>query len=323
VAGKVLASNESYQKVNPFRRLAVSDHTTEPTNASDAGTGATIGPAASDAITIDAPNLAPEHGAGTDALRVDAPKPNPTHNPGKIMIMSPQRERSWEDYVHDEPQPEPDVHATSASTRRFSAMTAVILLVALTGAAGGSLATAGFGHLLGSYESKTVLAQNHALEDAVAKLDAEVAVLKGELDRTGKQSAAARAKTADRLDRLEKAQAEPNAKIAKLSETVDKLRAPPAPVPAPVASIQPKEVTGSITPPPAAPAPKPEVARLPTIDGWVLLEVANGGATIEGRQGVFEVYAGDPIPGLGRVDAIRKQDGRWVVVTSKGLVVAR
>jgi hypothetical protein len=38
---------------------------------------------------------------------------------------------------------------------------------------------------------------------------------------------------------------------------------------------------------------------------------------------MLEVYAGDPIPGLGRVDAIRKQDGRWVVVTSKGLIVAR
>jgi hypothetical protein len=26
------------------------------------------------------------------------------------------------------------------------------------------------------------------------------------------------------------------------------------------------------------------------------------------------------VPGLGRVDAIRKQDGRWVVVTSRGLI---
>jgi hypothetical protein len=26
---------------------------------------------------------------------------------------------------------------------------------------------------------------------------------------------------------------------------------------------------------------------------------------------------------LGRVDAIRKQDGHWVVVTSKGLIAAR
>ena len=59
------------------------------------------------------------------------------------------------------------------------------------------------------------------------------------------------------------------------------------------------------------------------MEGWVLRDVDNGYALIEGRRGMFEVYAGDPIPGLGRVDAIRKQDGRWVVVTSKGLIVAR
>ena len=66
-----------------------------------------------------------------------------------------------------------------------------------------------------------------------------------------------------------------------------------------------------------------EVARLPTVEGWVLRDVANGSALIESRRGMYEVYAGDPIPGLGRVDAIRRQDGHWVVVTSKGLIVAR
>jgi hypothetical protein len=55
----------------------------------------------------------------------------------------------------------------------------------------------------------------------------------------------------------------------------------------------------------------------------VLRDVGHGGALIEGRNGLYEVYAGDPVPGLGRVDAIRKQDGRWVVVTTKGLVVSR
>ena len=58
------------------------------------------------------------------------------------------------------------------------------------------------------------------------------------------------------------------------------------------------------------------------MEGWVLRDIANGGALIEGRQGIFEVYAGDPVPGLGRVDAIRKQDGKWVVVTSRGLIRA-
>ena len=87
---------------------------------------------------------------------------------------------------------------------------------------------------------------------------------------------------------------------------------------APVAA---KDVTGSV--PATVAPPKVELARLPTVDNWVLRDVGNGGALIEGRQGIFEVYAGDAVPGLGRVDAIRRQDGRWVVVTSRGLIVAR
>jgi hypothetical protein len=55
----------------------------------------------------------------------------------------------------------------------------------------------------------------------------------------------------------------------------------------------------------------------------VLRDVGRGAALIESRKGLYEVYAGDAVPGLGRVDAIRRQDGRWVVVTTKGLIVAR
>jgi hypothetical protein len=43
---------------------------------------------------------------------------------------------------------------------------------------------------------------------------------------------------------------------------------------------------------------------------------------IQGRIGLIEVEVGDPLPGGGRVEAIRRQDGRWVVVTSKGLILA-
>ncbi len=159
----------------------------------------------------------------------------------------------------------------------------------------------------------------------MARIDADIVALKARLEQTAKTGVTQFNKTSDRLDKVEKAQAEPAAKLAKLSEAVDKLRsaqasAPPAPA---------KEVTGSVSQPAAAAAaapaapPKPEVARLPTVGGWVLRNVANGSALIEGRRGLYEVYAGDPVPGLGRVDAIRKQDGRWVVVTSKGLIVAR
>ena len=174
-------------------------------------------------------------------------------------------------------------------------------------------------------------AGNAALEATIARIDADIVALKASVEHTSRLGVAQFNKTNDRLDKVEKAQAEPAARLAKLSEAVDKLRAAPsaAPVPVAAAPVAPKEVTGSIAPPattaaaaPAA-APKAEVGRLPTVQGWVLRDVANGGALIEGRLGFFEVYAGDPVPGLGRVDAIRKQDGRWVVVTSKGLVVAR
>jgi hypothetical protein len=58
------------------------------------------------------------------------------------------------------------------------------------------------------------------------------------------------------------------------------------------------------------------------VPGWVVRSVYDGTALIQGRIGMIEVEVGDPLPGGGRVEAIRRQDGRWVVVTSKGLILA-
>ena len=38
--------------------------------------------------------------------------------------------------------------------------------------------------------------------------------------------------------------------------------------------------------------------------------------------GLIEVEAGDVVPILGRIESIHKQDGRWVVTTSKGIITA-
>lgn len=211
--------------------------------------------------------------------------------------------------------------------RRISAMAAVVALATVAGALGGALATAGIGHFIGGSAARS---NDIALEASVARIDADIVALKASVEHTSKMGVTQFNKASDRLDKVEKAQAEPAAKLAKLSEAVEKLRAAP-PAAAAAAPAAARDVTGSITPPATTaaatpvplPMPKPEVGRLPTVEGWVLRDVANGGALIEGRQGIYEVYAGDPVPGLGRIDAIRKQDGRWVVVTSKGLVVAR
>ncbi|MFT0879572.1 hypothetical protein VRZ08_23620 [Rhodopseudomonas sp. G2_2311] len=250
--------------------------------------------------------------------------------PGTVTIMAPSpREnlyRHWDDEIEVEA---PDEASQSAvhrfGVRKLAAVAAAVILAAIAGAVGGALATASLSHRSDA-ETTAASAQVKTLDAQVAQLQTELTALKADLDHAAKQSTAQLGKTADRIEKLEKAQAEPAAKIAKLSETVEKLRtaqvqppAAPAPAPANVAAVPAKDVTGSITP--KADAAKP--GRLPTVEGWVLRDVYDGGAVVEGRSGTYEVYAGDPIPGVGRVDAIRRQDGRWVVVTSRGLIVAR
>jgi hypothetical protein len=261
--------------------------------------------------------------AKADAPKVDAPKADAPRAPGKIMIMS-SGDRAW-DSRDTAPEPESKLSPGMFGKRRFSALAAVVALAAIAGALGGALATAGLEHFAGSDAAAAATAGNQALEASVARIDADILALKAGVEHTSKLGITQFKQTGDRRDKVEKAQAEPAAKLAKLSEAVEKLHAAPPAAPAPVAAATPvaaKEVTGSVSPATVSP-PKVELARLPTVDNWVLRDVANGGALIEGRQGIFEIYAGDSVPGLGRVDAIRRQDGRWVVVTSKGLIVAR
>lgn len=262
-----------------------------------------------------------------EAPRVEQPKAEPRAT-GQILIMPPANRSG----------PRPEEEAAPAK-RRMVAMAAMIALAAIAGALSGALATAGmmhFGAKDGSASQQDqaqaqtqVQSRAQELQASVARIDADVLALKASVEHTSKVAMGQFNRASDRLDKLEKAQAEPAAKLARLSDTVDKLRAAQPTAPAAAAKEANKETTGSITVAAAAPvpmpvpSPKPEVGRLPTVEGWVLRDVSRGGALIEGRQGLYEVYAGDPVPGLGRVDAIRRQDGRWVVVTSKGLIVAR
>jgi hypothetical protein len=266
--------------------------------------------------------------------------------PGKVIVMS-RRGRAWTDSgTHANSEPEAEEQASVLGKRRIAAIAAVLVLAAAAGAVGGALATASLMH--GSSDVAAAGNQTSALQASLSRIDSDIQALKTGLDHTSKLGMSQFSKATERLDKLERAQAEPAAKLAKLSEAPDRLHALPVP-PAVVAGAAPatsaasKEVTGSI---PSAPAQqqvaaasrsdgkadvktdlkadmKGEVGRLPTLDDWVLRDVAYGSALIGGRRGVYEVYAGDFIPGLGRVDAIRRQDGRWVVVTSRGLIVAR
>ncbi|MBR1121244.1 hypothetical protein JQ628_06935 [Bradyrhizobium lablabi] len=284
--------------------------------------------AKADPAKADAPKVEPTFEAKAEVKaeppKVEAKKAEPPRIPGNVTIMSPG----------DRTGAGAKAEAAQGGKRRVSAMAAVAALALIAGAVGGALATAGIGQLSANDAASV---RNVGLEASVARLDADILALKANVEQNAKLANGQLNRTSDRLDKVEKAQGEPAAKLAKLSDAVEKLRkeqaaqaaaAAAAPVAA-AAPAAPKDVTGSIAPPATTPAHAPaatakaEVGRLPTVEGWVLRDVGRGVALIESRRGIYEVYAGDPVPGLGRVDAIRKQDGRWVVVTSKGLIVAR
>lgn len=319
--------------------------TGEPTSLVEA---AATAPQAVEAAGIEAPSIAPDHEAPpkADPVKVEPPRievpkfeakvepkaeTKPEPKLGKLIVMAPS-ERSW-DREEFAPHVKVEEPRETGGKRRLSAMAAVAAIAASVGAISGALATAGMMHFAAPAPAPAQVVDTSALDASVARIDADLVALKANVEHSSKTGLSQFNRANDRLDKLEKAQAEPMAKIAKLSETVDKLRATPPAAPAQAAAAPARETTGSIAPTqvataaaapaPAPAAPKTEVSRLPTIDGWVLRDVANGGALIEGRAGLYEVYAGDPIPGVGRVDAIRRQDGRWVVVTSKGLIVSR
>ena len=333
--------------------VITSDHEAPPK-----GIPAKEDPPKAESPAIEIPAIEPPKMEATnvEATKAEMPKievkAETPRTANKVLIMSSGR-RTW----HEEPQTstaqaEPAQAAPAQAAprqRRLVGMVAVVALATAAGAIGGALATAGLTHVA---DAAATASGNGTLDAAIARIDADIVALKAGLEQTSKIGMSQFNKTSDRLDKMEKAQTEPAAKLAKLSEAVEKLRAasaaPVVTAAAPVAPVAaaapaaapaaPKDGTGMITTPggtaalptPAAspaPAPsaspKPDVARLPKVEGWVLRDVAHGGALIEGRNGLYEVYAGDPVPGLGRIDAIRKQDGHWVVVTSRGLVVAR
>jgi hypothetical protein len=262
---------------------------------------------------------------GTEQVETKA-----TPQPSNIMILWPDRGE------HRSSAPEIDIdepvrkgaRVNRLRRRRIAALAAVACVAAMGGAVAGSLTTLAlgpFGAGQQAHADRVPAAAGEAtaqLTNTVALLNADVVALRADVDRAGKTRSAQIGKLGDRLDRVEKAQDETSARLAKLTETQDrigdkaqdKFRSPGTA----------SDITGSIGVPATTKGDlKPDARKAGIVEGWTLSRVSGGGAVVDGPGGAFEVYPGDPLPGLGRVDAVRYQDGRWVVVTARGLIVRR
>ena len=128
---------------------------------------------------------------------------------------------------------------------------------------------------------------------ALQQMKAELAALKAEVDTTMRGTNGQYSKIADRLDRLDQ-------------------------------HFAAADTTGSIaTSTSTAPAPEQPKITDRILQDWVVQGVQNGRALIESRYGgVFDVGAGSVLPGVGRVDSIKRQDGQWLVLTARGTITS-
>jgi hypothetical protein len=240
----------------------------------------------------------------------------------------------------------PEIVMKPRGSARFGLLAACVAIAASFGAVAGSLSVAKLGPMFAppAAPAPVVMAPKDnadevkALRDTVAQLRTttkslgdNLAALKTAMNSANTAQNGQIAKLTEALDRVEKGQAEqrraaaaaPTATAAVTTTTTATARPANA------------DVTGSIAArPQASQASQPSQGQLPAFDaqaalrqsvvqGWVLRRVYDGAALIEGRDGIIEVEPGVVAPGLGRIEGIKRQDGRWVVVTSRGLVIGR
>ena len=230
-----------------------------------------------------------------DALKAEAPKIETAQADINPEIAAKGRVESITSAIKDK-------LAARPRTSRYAVLAASIAIAAALGSVVGALA----GAALMRAEPEAPAMNAKALGKTLAQLSADVSALKTALDASSKATNTQLSRIGERVERAEKSQAETAQKTARLSEM-------------PKTSAQlPADVTGSI-----GSIIEKQQARPPIVEGWVIRDIFDGRAMVEsGRYGIYEVGPGAPLPGVGKVEAVRRQDGRWVVVTPKGLIVS-
>jgi hypothetical protein len=239
----------------------------------------------------------------------------------------------------DEPGEQIDEPASDAGrprSLRFAMLAASLAAAAALGSLAGSFSATGVGHFWqgptphaataassGTQSAKELaeLSTLRANLDGVSRnANSQFAKLAERLERIERAQGEPAAKLAERLDRIERAQAEPAARLAHLAEAIDRLEKKGPAVSATSAAPPAPETTGTIASNPPAP---PVEAKPPenVLRDWIVQDVRGNRALIQNRLGaLFDVASGSILPGLGKVETIKRQDNHWIVVTAHGLI---
>jgi hypothetical protein len=165
---------------------------------------------------------------------------------------------------------------------------------------------------------KSVDAVKNGLETTKSEVGSSIAQLSGKVERAQHDPAKLR-EISDRLDHMERATLLPTttaSTAASQQETATKPAQVPTPPVKAQAPVQPQIVAAKQSPAQASAAPAGE--KTPAIANWVVRDVYDGIALVEGPHGAIEVIEGETIPGVGTVKSIERRGSGWIVVTSRG-----
>jgi hypothetical protein len=287
--------------------MVMDEHSKAPAGRPERGEGAAQerDPAAH-LTRVESPSLAPDD-AQVAATRRRAASAAARLIDKQIIVLSAAQPR--EEFGFEEAAGV----AASGRSRRFRrlALPAVSLMLAVAcGAAAGAAGVLSLGWLTPIFPHGAPAPEVANLPATLDQMRSDIAGVKASVDAVSRSDTAQFAKLTERFDHLERGQT-----TTKTDATFPK--------------DAPKETTGSITVPSSTAAalpvpPAPTVASPTTIvPGWGVRDVYRGVALLQSRAGgMVEVEAGDILPGLGRIDAVRRQDGHWVVITTRGTIAS-
>lgn len=205
------------------------------------------------------------------------------------------------DEARDETEDEPTDDAASAAqaqvapaqSRRFLMLSATLAFAAAFGSFVGAVSGSGLVQFIAPVRPAAATDNTIEATRQMKTQLAEISAIKASLENAARASTSQYTKIADRLDQLDRR----------------------------AASTPAADVTGSL----AGAAQSDQLPKLADrmVQDWTVDDVQDGRALVESRYGaVFDVGVGSILPGLGRVDTIKRQDGHWLVLTARGIITS-
>ncbi|MCS3893587.1 hypothetical protein M2171_002720 [Bradyrhizobium japonicum USDA 38] len=279
-------------------------------DARDTNTAQTAKPAATAKRVSAAANdetLAKEALEGLKRIRAKArldkmaiPKPAPTVIKPAVIVAKP-------------PPPRPTWVAPLATL----AVAAILVVCACTGVIAYLTTQPAQSNVAANTEIRNLRETVALLRKQVSGVSENLDGLRTAVDQSSKATNDRFGRFAENLDRIERVSSSSTVKLDKLAQAQAQAPAPAAVASQPpsqtmpmMASVAAPEITGSV--PPSAPRK--------VVKGWSVRQAYEGIAILQGPNGVIEAVLGQQVPGLGRIEEIKNENGRLVVESSGGVI---